>query len=357
MSKPTKPPSGGLSTETYGKIDVSAIESSTQHWLAQLPAALATAIDAAPEGTFLGTFTFTKGGLISSSDSHANATTAGRIPQKLSLNISPQLEESIQGGEKAPSIDILPLDYTLTNIMKQSPECVMHPFTRHPTNGSVQLHGSVVRTMTVQMERTERYRDMCKARMYRQTMMGASSSASRSGGGKKDVGETHRFVQSIDTIHSLAKVDVLQASNAVKTATSGGPGGGMSSGGGGGFGNAVAQFGKRLREAQQQQQLLSPSSTHSAKSRKRTMAFTQDTPVRTILFELFSQQPHWTLKDLKAECGGMKTDKELRTELNIIGDYIRIGQMKGMWELKAEFQNNISATKDDSNTGDVGKNN
>ena len=360
---------GGLTRETYGKLNVSAIESATQLWLAQLPAALATAIDAAPEGAFLGTLTFTKGGLVSSSTSPNK--TSERVAQKLSLQMSPQLEESLQMKKSASSssVDVLPLDYTLTNITKQSSECVMHPFTRHPTNGSVELHGSVVRTLTVQMERTERYRDMCKARIYNETMMGggggSSSNSYSNPNGSNGVGgdKQQRFVQSIDTIHSLAKVDALQSSNAVKTAMSGGGGGGAggtktSAQNGGGFGNSVAQFGKRLREAQQQQLLTSSSSTLATgtSSRKRPFTFTSESSVRTILFELFSQQSHWPLKDLRAACGGFKTDKEIRTELTLIGEYQRTGQLKGLWELKAEFKDNIHVAKDESATGDMGNN-
>jgi len=380
--------SGGLTRETYGKINVSAIESATQLWLAQLPATLATAIDAAPEGTYLGTLTFTKGGLVATTTTEASSVTTStsyqahrrpstqRVTQSLSLQISPSVEETLYpkiankntlptskvGNPGIVVMDVLPFDYTLKHITKQSAECVMHPFTRHPTNGSIELHGSVVRTLTVEMERTERYHEMCKSRIHHHEIQQ---------GGKANV-------ESIDTIHSLAKVDVLQSSNAVKTAAamggSGHGGGGnigvtSAGGGGGGFGHSVAQFGKRLREAQQQQSFMSSSSlssTTNQPSRKRPLTFTSESSIRTILFELFSQQSHWSLKDIRAVCGGFKTDKEIRTELNLIGEYQRIGPYKGLWELKTEFKGNLttamittvdttsimtSTSKDDSTTG------
>jgi hypothetical protein len=161
LSRPAKA-SSGVTRETYGKINTSAVESAAQLWLAQLPPALAAAIDASPEGTYLGNFTFTKGGTISKPHpDDSNVMTTERVPQKLAFQIAPQLEEMNHQSSQGPpstSSDILPLDYTLTNITKQSPECTLYPFTRHPSNGSVLLHGSIVRNVSVQVERTQRYR-------------------------------------------------------------------------------------------------------------------------------------------------------------------------------------------------------
>ena len=62
----------------------------------------------------------------------------------------------------------------------------------------------------------------------------------------------------------------------------------------------------------------------------------QDTPTRSVVFELFTIQPFWTVRQLKEESG--KPEKELRSVLNDIGEYHRSGEHKNMWQLKPEFQ-------------------
>jgi hypothetical protein len=110
---------------------------------------------------------------------------------------------------------------------------------------------------------------------------------------------------------------------------------------GSGFGNTIANFGKKVIEAQRNLQT-------AALTQNRKRKFDETQSVRSILFELFSQQQYWSVKELRAASGG-RAEKEIRAELQQIAEFKRTGEFKGMWELKKEFGGN----KDSSKVGDA----
>jgi len=267
----------GASLATYGKLDTT--EASKQLWLARLPPKLAELWDSLPEGTLLGHLTFTKG-TPKPNPKIPSQKNQKPIPQKLAINVAEELSTDLRD---------LPLDYTLTNLTTKIP--TLHPFTRCP-NGSVAIHGTISRSCNLQMERTQRYRDTCKARLLN-TVAGKD---------KRHV----KPVQNADL--SLVNMGSL----------------------GSGFGNTIANFGKKVIDAQKNQQ-------NSALTQNRKRKFDETQSVRSILFELFSQQQYWSVKELRAASGG-RAEKEIRAELQQIAEFKRAGEFKGMWELKKDLQ-------------------
>mmetsp|Transcript_8176 Transcript_8176/g.15387 ORF Transcript_8176/g.15387 Transcript_8176/m.15387 type:complete len:291 (+) Transcript_8176:222-1094(+) len=282
----TKPSKPSVSLANYGKIDSSNI--AKQMWLARLPPKLAEVWEQAPEGTLLGHLVFTKGTPKQSSNVPPN-TIQKIVPQKLAISVSEDL---------AKDQSDLPLDYTLANLTTKIPS--LYQFTRYP-NGSVALHGTIARSCNLQMERTERYREMCKSRLLNTV-----------------AGKDKRHVKPVQSAElSLVNVGSL----------------------GSGFGSTIANFGKKVIEAQKNLQ-------NSALTQNRKRKFDETQSIRSILFELFSQQQYWTVKELRAASGG-RAEKEIRAELQQIAEFKRTGEFKGMWELKKDFAGN----KDVSTTG------
>jgi len=272
----------GTSLATYGKLDTS--EASKQLWLARLPPKLAQLWDEAPEGTLLGHLTFTKGNPKANSKEPPQKR-AKVVRQKLAISVSEELANSQD----------LPLDYTISNLTTKIP--TLHPFTRHDT-GAVTVHGKISRSCNLQMERTQRYREMCKARLLN-TVAGKD---------KRHV----KPVQSADL--SLVNMGSL----------------------GSGFGSTIANFGKKVIEAQKNLQ-------NAALNQNRKRKFDETQSVRSILFELFSQQQYWSVKELRAASGG-RAEKEIRADLQQIAEFKRAGENKGMWELKKDFKGEKDST-------------
>mmetsp|Transcript_5307 Transcript_5307/g.7907 ORF Transcript_5307/g.7907 Transcript_5307/m.7907 type:complete len:310 (-) Transcript_5307:69-998(-) len=268
---------------TYGTIDASDVN--TQIWMARVPPKLAAVWADAPEGAVLGTLTFTKGGPISKNSgpgpkptTTANNMNKNQAKQSLSVSVSPEFANA------APD---LPPTYTIEAMTKKVP--VFHPFTRQQ-DGSVKLHGTVVRSCNLQMQRTEQYRMLCRKRLV-QTV------------------SKNRFVRPVDA-------GELSMKNRRPV--------GSATGGEEGFGGAIQRFGKRMTEA---------SDDKNESSRKRKF---EGQPIRSVIFELFSQQPFWTVRELQNESG--RLEKELRKTLRDLCEFRNRGEHKGMWELKAEFR-------------------
>lgn len=190
---------------------------------------------------------------------------------------------SIECDESLVESSEIPLNYTMEAMTKKVPN--LYPFTRHK-DGTVTIHGTVSRSANLQASQDDpRYRKLSKTRL-----LDASVNNSRY---VKQVEATELSVRK-----SLAKNQ--------------------------GFGSAVQAFGLKNKED-------TPLDVQNDRKRKY-----QDTPTRSVVFELFTVQPFWTVKQLKEESG--KPEKELRTVLNDIGDYHRSGEHKNMWQLKPEFQ-------------------
>ena len=110
------------------------------------------------------------------------------------------------------------------------------------------------------------------------------------------------------------------------------------------FGDAVYQFGKRRLEALEQQKDSATAAALGAQ--KKARQFAPDQNLRSVIFELFAQQPYWTVKDLKAaavaggatHAGTSKAETKMRDILKSIGEYHRSGDHKTMWSLRKEYQ-------------------
>ena len=126
----------------YGSIEENFVDQ--QLWMAHIPSKLGSVWKDAPEGTILGTLTFTKGGGqrnkhkqhtkfnprgdINSNRSNSNCNSNQRVNSKHSLTIDIAPEHANQHPD-------LPPKYTIENISKKI-NGALHPFTRHDTNSS-----------------------------------------------------------------------------------------------------------------------------------------------------------------------------------------------------------------------------
>lgn len=282
--------SNKVTADSYGNVKVS--EADKECWMLRVPPKLAQAWENMPEGTVLGELVFRKGG----------KATGGRPAFKPSLEITvdPKVAQAKEGSSAASSS--LPLQYSLQAMTKKLP--TLHPFTRFP-NGSVKIHGTVTRTGNLQVIQDARYRQLCKNRILQSTV------------------HSSRFVKPVDSNQVVQQTNKSDHSKK-------------------GFGEAIHQYGKRLIDQANQ-------TTQFQLASKRAK-FTADQPTKSVVFQLFSQQQYWTLKDLKAASGG-RPDNEIRDVLREIGDYHRSGDHKNTWELRKEFQNTSTSSAGGASTG------
>lgn len=318
-SSPTKAP-GAVSGSTYGAIHAS----SSDLWMIRLPNRLASAWEDAPEGTVLGTLTFTKGGGGGSSGAAAppakrakigggSTPTAAASSSKISITIDKDLADAQSD---------LPVNYTLEAMTKKTPGA-LHPFTRS-ADGGVAIHGKISRTASAQV----------------------SNSGGTSGAGSATDGRYRTLLRNrlLDTsVNSKRFVqpggDVTQ-SGPLKAATA-------ASSLGTGFGGSVAEFGKNMLDAKDRAKGLGMSSEMSGPP------ITGIDSVRTTLFELFSKRTFWSVKDLRLASGGRLPERETREVLRDIADFHRAGEYKNMWELKAEYKSAVSSTSVGATEGTI----
>ena len=300
----------GVSGSTYGAIHAST----SDLWMIKLPKALATAWEDAPEGTVLGSLTFTKGGATNGPQAKRQKTGTGAASSsKITITVDSALADAQAD---------LPVEYTLEAMTKKTPGA-LHPFTRN-ADGSVAIHGIVSRTATAQVAsdsksangamdaNTARYRTLLKNRLLETTV------------------NSKRFVQP-------GGVDAAPAgpSKAATAAASLGKG----------FGGSVARFGKNMLDAQER------SKTMMLGDRSSGPPIVGLDAVRSTLFEYFAKKQQWSVKELRLASGGRLPEKETRDVLRDIADYHRMGEFKNMWELKAEFRSaavSAPSTKNDS---------
>ena len=266
--------SNKVTAKTYGSVIVDTVPHDC--WMIRIPTKLAEAWDQAPEGTVLGELVFTKGGKAAN----------GKPDVKPSFSIEAQ-----------PVVDdpTLPLHYSLQAMTKKIP--AMIPFSRR-ANGSVKLHGTISRTANCQVAQItdSNYRQLCKTRLLQTTV------------------NNQRYVKPVESNQVVSQ----SSKHTYKTIKKDG------------FGNAVHLYGKRLLEQQQ----AASSNLANAKRAK----FEKDQPTKSVIFQLFSQQHYWTVKDLKVASGG-RPESEIRDVLKEIGEYHRTGDHKNTWELRKEFSN------------------
>mmetsp|Transcript_2708 Transcript_2708/g.3205 ORF Transcript_2708/g.3205 Transcript_2708/m.3205 type:complete len:273 (-) Transcript_2708:91-909(-) len=199
--------------------------------------------------------------------------------------IKPSL--SIECDESLVSASDIPLFYNLEAMTKKVPN--LYPFSRNSEGGGVELHGTVSRTANLQASRDDpRYRQLRKNRLL-QTSVNNS-----------------RFVKPVEATELSVRKSLAKSQ---------------------GFGSAVQACGQRLKDDRE-----NPNAAAQNERKRKYITI----PTRSVVFELFSFQSYWTVKQLKEESG--KSEKEIRAVLNDIGDYHRSGEHKNTWELKEEYQ-------------------
>jgi hypothetical protein len=302
-----------VTAESYGALDTTQV--TNECWLIRIPQKLAEVWNTVPEGTALGELEFTKGGTVTEAGGrtvaikpslsvHVDAHSVAQPPIPSTGTTDPSTTTSLPTS--------IPLRYSLQAMTKKIPN--LHPFTRNPQNGSVELLGTVSRTANLQVEQQDKdYRQQLKDRL-----MATSINA-------------NRFVKPVEATESvIAKQQRSNVATNDQSTTSKK-----------GFGNAVYQYGKRMLEATSE----TAAATQGGPA-KKIRQFAPDQAVRSVVFELFGQQRYWTVKDLKAaavaggatDMGSRKAETDLRELLRDIGDYHRSGDHKNMWELRSEFQ-------------------
>jgi hypothetical protein len=308
-----------VTAHTYGALDTSRVDD--ECWMIRIPSKVAELWERAEEGTNLGELVFTKGGdnlkpsfAIHVSESLVkeqqarHATTAGRHSKKASASSS-----------------AIPLNYSLQAMTKKVP--VMHPFTRNPVDGSVQLLGTVTRTANMQVEAQDsKYRALLKDRLVATALTSS------------------RFVKPVEATESIVARQSGAAAAAAGTAATGKKES---------FGDAVFQCGKRKLEQHQQDASLrqqTGAAAAAAAAAKKARQFAPDQPLRSVIFELFSDQEYWTVKGLRAAaiaggCSQLAQMTAKRAESDIrdilrdeIGQFHRSGDHRNKWELRKEFQ-------------------
>ena len=311
--------SGGsaLSLATYGAINTK--DCSTPMWMVRITPKLADLWQNLPEGTELGTLTFTKGSSTSSSSSSSNkrqkisSSTPPKkeVKQSLIIDVNPDLTSSSSDS------NVVPLEYSCEALTKKVP--TYHPFSRDTTTASITVHGTVTRTCNLQMMRhSSSYRKMCQNRIYQHV-------------------HSTRFVKPVDaadlTLNRRSKVAQV------------------------GFGDSIAKTGKRLLEAAARV----TSGTTGIMSAATNAAAIGEKSTQGVVFDLFSQQPFWTVKELRSASGGLIPEKDIRAVLAEVAEFRRSGEHKGMWELKSEYRklennndnNNNNNNDDDDNDDDT----
>ena len=321
-TSPTPAGSGAaVSAATYGKIDASSVGKPA--WMTRIPPKLAQAFDEAPEGTVLGTFTFTKGGTLpapptngnkpdakSTNSSSSSSSSSNKVDQTLSIRVSEEL------AAKAPD---LPVEYTIEALTRKVP--TLHPFTRRP-DGSIELHATVAKTGNLQMVAgAERYRNLCKNRLVQSAT-------------------TDRFVKPVDLADLTSAGKSVGGSGRRGAATGGSrvsssiTNTGANGSSSGGFGDSVQQFGRAILDSQK------AGLEGDLAGRKRKF---EGQSIRGVVFELFSMQRYWTVKDMRSASG--RAEKELREVLSDLAHFHRSGENKGSWELREEFRKGTTAEK------------
>jgi TFIIF, beta subunit HTH domain/TFIIF, beta subunit N-terminus len=308
-----------VTAASYGALDTST--ASDECWMIRIPPKLAELWEKVPEGLELGELIFTKGG------TKPDGTT---IKPSLTVHVSEELADNHNNDQhqkqKRPvNPNTVPLHYSLQAMTKKIP--VMHPFIRNSKTGSCQLLGTVSRTGNLQVyQQDSNYRAQLKDRLVATNFTG------------------QRFVKPVDVTESiLTKQRSATTSLMASAMSTGGSIGGKHS-----FGNAVFQYGKRLQDQSQDTSLSASSSgANGPSAKKKARQFAPDQPLRSVLFELFGQQPYWTIKELKSAAinGGCTAASAKRAEAEIreilrseIGEYHRSGDFKNKWELRKEFQ-------------------
>lgn len=306
---PTK--AGAVSGSTYGAINAS----SSDLWMVRLPNRLASAWEDAPEGTVLGTLTFTKGGgnnkpaalppakRAKTGAPAASASSSSSISSKITISIDPNMADTQSD---------LPVNYTLEAMSNKTPG-VLHPFTRS-ADGGLAIHGKISRTANAQVANTgasgqadAKYRTLLRNRLLDTTV------------------NSKRFVQPGGDAAQLGPLKAATAASSL----------------GSGFGGSIAAFGKQMLDAKERAKGLGMPEMSGP-------PITSSADVRSTLFELFSKRVFWSVKELRLASGGRLDERMTREVLRDIANFHRSGEHKNEWELKSEYKSAVKSTGEGS---------
>jgi len=320
----------------YGSIETNNVD--LQMWMAHIPSKLASVWNDAPEGTVLGSLTFTKGGGKSQTQQR-NPKTVSNSNRKVNNKHLMTVDIAPEFANQHPD---LPPRYTIENISKKI-NGVLHPFTRHnsksndskisdqnPSNmnsdannknlesgknnlsaSAITIHGSVTTSCHFQiahdsqsgksnLRQGQQYRNLCKKRLM-------------------ETNSLKRVVKPVDS----SELSLRRATaTAVLTA-------------GKGFGNAVQQHGKSLIEARE----------NSINGKKRKIEIMEGQSVRSVIFELFSSRKFWSVRELKTASGLL--EKEIKPVLSELCMFHKKGDHRNLWELRSEYQMQNNGADDD----------
>ena len=306
-------------SSNFGKVRMNHDPSNRnlkEMWLAKIPNKLYSAWDAAKEGDVIGTITFTKAPSSTSVSMKKKGKAAGSKKNLLTIQVPDKKTTSNVN-------DDLPLDYTVEALTKKVPGR-LHPFTRNDEDGSIDVHGMITRSCNLQVQaaQSKQYSQLLKNRLI-STVHNA------------------RYVKPVDSSDvSLARDAAAAALEAkhlyVPTLTSSftTDSGNTISASSHSFGDSIALYGKKAIEAAKEAAQASKQGAAGSKKRK----FDAGQSLRSILFELYSTQQFWTVKEIRGACG--YADTEIRQELQELCDYHKSGENRGSWELKTQYQVN-----------------
>ena len=339
-----------VTATSYGALDTSQVSNAC--WLIRIPPALhqllllqqqqqTTGKSSSSSSTEeIGELIFTKGGMKPDGVTMVPPSLTIHFAEELVVPPQPEPSTTNTNSTTSSSSNSLnpsttPLHYSLQAMTKKIP--VMHPFVRHSTTGSCQLLGTVSRTANCQVanyKENQQYRAQLKHRLVTTNLLGQE-----------------RFVKPVDVTESILTQQRQTTTTTTKTSVPG------SNNKNNSFGAAVWQFGQHHQEYQQQQEMLynnnnsqQQQSQGGPPNNKRARQFAPGQALRSVLFELFEQQPYWTIKELRqaAVAGGCdaanhnnnkRAEAEIRDILRSdIGEYHRSGDFKNKWQLRKEFQ-------------------
>ena len=334
-----------VTATSYGALDTSQVTNAC--WLIRIPPALHQLLlqqqQSSSSTEEIGELIFTKGGMKPDGVTMVPPSLTIHIaeelvvppqPERSTTNTTSTNTSSSSSNSNSLNPSTTPLHYSLQAMTKKIP--VMHPFVRHSTTGSCQLLGTVSRTANCQVanyKENQQYRAQLKHRLVTTNLLGQE-----------------RFVKPVDVTESILTQQRQTATTTTKTSVPG------SNNKNNSFGAAVWQFGQHHQEYQQQQEMLynnnnsqQQQSQGGPPNNKRARQFAPGQALRSVLFELFEQQPYWTIKELRqaAVAGGCdaanhnnkRAEAEIRDILRSdIGEYHRSGDFKNKWQLRKEFQ-------------------
>ena len=299
-------------SRTYGTVHTDDV--SKQIWLAKIPQKLQQAWQTASEGDVLGTLTFTKPSSSKTNDGNVKSKNNSSM---LQIQIQPPSDDTSGTAKK----DDLPLEYSIEALTKKVPG-KLHPIRRSDEDGSIIPMGTIARSCNLQVQvQSRQYAELLKSRLISTV-------------------QSSRYVKPVDSndvsLSRDAAAAALEAKSMHKTNES--KSGNIQAAS---FADSIALYGQQAIQAKSQAAEAAALNSVAGISGSKKRKFDAGQSLRSIIFELYSTQQFWTVKEIRAAAPGFP-DAEVRAELQELCDFHRSGEQRGSWELKKEFQQQAS---------------